>query len=444
MKIVLVDRSAADRKYYRILLSQSLLAQAAPAPASSAAVTNRDGARGLRLRLSESATGETAGIVPRSPVEFFEASLGIQGLELCRNIQPDCILLDYQLPDMDGLEFLAELKADRGEPCAVVMLTGLASEQAALSALRAGAQDYLVKDCVNTETLNLAIEKAIQKVDLIRRLQNERDQLVRAVADRDELLQESHHRVKNHLQVIGSLLQMQAALLDDNRANAQAADALRDCQHRVEAIGLVQDQLHATGGECGQIDLDRQATALLKNLCIAFGVGDRVERRVIVAGSAGPITLPPEQAVPVGLLLNELILNALKHAFPEGRSGFIEITAHSEQGTIELSVRDNGAGVGKAQSLEAPASGHLGWKILQILARQLKGTLRMQQEDGAGFQISFPEAGAERKLSQTHVQEVPPARKLPGSMRTPPAYSSSPGGPNPNARPMPRFLRVGK
>src|SRR5208283_4001 len=110
---------------------------------------------------------------------------------------------------------------------AVVMLTGLGNEQVAAEAMRAGAQDYLVKDRVTSESLRLAIEKATGKIGLLKDLQAERDRLARLLAEmeellaeKDALLEEVHHRVKNNLQVIASLLRLQAETFGDERLTA--------------------------------------------------------------------------------------------------------------------------------------------------------------------------------------------------------------------------------
>src|SRR5690242_522377 len=115
MKIVIVDDSDADRRLCRLLL--------------------------------EEAHGPS--------VEFFEAASARMGLETCRVVRPDCVLLDYHLPDMSGLEFLANLRRESGDESgiAVVMLTGIASEQVAVEAMKAGAQDYLLKDRITAEGL---------------------------------------------------------------------------------------------------------------------------------------------------------------------------------------------------------------------------------------------------------------------------------------------------
>lgn len=317
-------------------------------------------------------------------LEFFEAGGAAQGLETCRRESPDCVLLDFKLPDMTGLEFLARLSAQGAAEvpgAAVVMLTGLASEQVAVEAMKAGAQDYLVKDRISAESLSLAVRKATEKVSLIRALKGERDLLAQSLAEKEILIQEVHHRVKNNLAVIASLLRLQASTMADERLAA----ALRESQHRVESMALIHEQLYSNGN-LRQVDLACHAALLASNLFHSYGVDPA---RIACHVAVEPLLLGVDQAIPAGLILNELISNALKHAFPHGRSGSVTIEGSREKGRIQVRVRDDGAGVPAGVDLVRPHS--LGMQIIQILTRQLKGTFEVSCGRPAIFQISFPE-----------------------------------------------------
>jgi two-component sensor histidine kinase/CheY-like chemotaxis protein len=349
MKIVMVDDSPADRRLYRVLLDQ----------------------------VYTSANG--------SAHEFFEAGAAAAGLATCREVSPDCVLLDYRLPDMDGIEFLKVLCSDSGEhpAFAVVMLTGVAGDQFAMKALRAGAHDYLTKDSITAEGLSLAIEKATQKVGLIRELRAERDRLARSLNEKEALIKEVHHRVKNNLQVIASLLRLQS----DSLADTPAAEALRESQHRVEAMAMVHEQLYGSE-DLREVDLGRHADLIVSNLCTAYGVNSsRITCRVETCGEG--LTLDVHRAVPAGLILNELTSNALRHAFPGGRSGSIVIRAWRDQGSVHVEVKDDGCGT--PEDLDIRRTKSLGLKIVDVLTRQLKGAMELQREGGTTFRLSFPE-----------------------------------------------------
>jgi two-component sensor histidine kinase/CheY-like chemotaxis protein len=354
MKIVMVDDSAEERTLCRVLLED----------------------------------------VYGSSLEFFEESEAAQGLKTCRTVAPDCVLLDYHLPDMTGLEFLAQLhlEAPLNEPAfAVVMLTGLNSYHLALEAMRSGAQDYLLKSRISGPALGLAIQKARQKVGLIRELREGHARLARSLAEKEVLIKELHHRVKNNLQVIASLLRLQAKAATDENATA----VLRESQHRVEAIAMIHEQLYESA-DLRQVHLAQQANLLMTNLFNAFGADpSRITGQVAVCPrpDGGPLVLGVDQAVPTGLILNELISNALKHAFPHGRSGLIRIEARIDAGShdsrVELAVSDDGIGV--PEDLASRKSKSLGLQIVEILARQLRGTWEMKREAGTMFRLSFPE-----------------------------------------------------
>ncbi len=353
MKVLMVDDSAADRKLYRMLLEDHIRAPDA--------------------------------------LEFLEAPDASTGLSLCTIAAPDCVLLDYKLPDMTGLEFLARLTGDASAevpPLAVVMLTGLVSEKVASDALGAGAQDYLTKDHLTGEGLSMVVEKATQKVKLLRTLKEERDRLARLLAEKDVLLHEVHHRVKNNLQVIVSLLRLQSAAFPDPRLSK----ALLESQNRVESMAQIHEQLYQTK-DAREVDLAEQVSQLAANLFHCYGID---KAHIGLRTEIDRLRLPVDRAIPAGLILNELISNALKHAFPNGRAGTIMIQAKAasvpEGQRVILEVRDDGAGLAAALDTEHTKS--LGLRIVKILTRQLNGAFEVIPAaagfPGAAFRVTFP------------------------------------------------------
>jgi len=347
MKLLIVDDSEADRRLFRILIEESF----------------------------------------GSKLEFWGEETGAKGLEICRAVAPDCILIDYKLPDMTGLDFIAQLRSAEApdSPAAVVMLTGLANEQVAVNAMKAGAQDYLVKDRMTSEGLRSAVQRATQKMELISQLKWERDRLTDSLAEKEVLLNEVHHRVKNNLQVISSLLRMQAEASHE----PAVVEALQESQNRVESMSAIHEQLYENH-DLRVVDLATHAALLVTKLFRSYGVDpDRISGHVNVE----PLPMRVARAVPAGLILTELISNALKHAFPDGRRGSIWIEGRCHAGRIELTVRDDGQGL---PDIEAPRPKSLGLEIVNILTRQLKGILVVESKSGesptgALFRISFPE-----------------------------------------------------
>jgi two-component sensor histidine kinase len=374
MRVTMVDDSAADRKLCRMLLEDKY---------------------GWDL-------------------QFVEAATAAAGLDACRAANtsdaPSCLLLDYKLPDMNGLQFLERLSG-MADPIprkfAVIMLTGLGYECVSAAAIKAGVQDYLVKDRISAESLQFAVENAVEKVALVQALKADRDQLARSVAEKDVLLHEVHHRVKNNLQVIVSLLRLQAEGFEAaGIADQRLTRAFRDSQNRVESMALIHEQLYATplspGSTFREVDLASFASTLARNLTHAYGVDPR---RIACRVNVEPLREPVNCAVPVGLILNELLSNALQHAFPDNRRGSLwvegRIKARAEgpverdggRGTVELVVGDDGAGIPETSGA-GPKS--LGLEIVRILTRQLHGDFEIERgpesSGGTVCRVSFTRA----------------------------------------------------
>jgi two-component sensor histidine kinase len=214
---------------------------------------------------------------------------------------------------------------------------------------------------------------------LIRALKQERDRLAASLAEKDVLLKEVHHRVKNNLQVVASLLRLQAGSF----SNPELEAALIESQNRVESMALVHEQLYATE-DVREVDLAQHIEMLAANLLRGYGDPTRIS----VLADVQPVSLGINQAIPVSLILNELISNALKHAFPGGRPGSIRIEGRARNGRIFLAVRDDGEGMPESAEPRRPKS--LGLEIVKILTAQLKGEFEIDRSCGTSFRIAFP------------------------------------------------------
>jgi two-component sensor histidine kinase len=208
-------------------------------------------------------------------------------------------------------------------------------------------------------------------------LQAANDQLRASLAERETLLKEVHHRVKNNLEVIDSLLQLQADATPELGLRA----ALADTSARVHAIAEVHRHLYAMG-DLASIDMKQYARTLSSSISHVFeGARDRV--RISVAGDA--VKLELRRAVPAALLLNELLSNALKHAFPGDRQGEIEVRFTNGDAWVEMSVSDDGVGLP-----DPLPSGSLGFDLVRVLAQQLDGTATFARSGGTSVRVRFP------------------------------------------------------
>lgn len=208
--------------------------------------------------------------------------------------------------------------------------------------------------------------------------------LSEALAGKDVLLREVHHRVKNNLQTISSLLNMQAELLPDPAAR----QALRDAQRRVHSMALIHEQMYGDK-DMDEVDFGEYAKRLVRDLFESFGAS---AARVRLRFALDSVSLTMDQMIPCGLILNELITNSLKYAFPADREGEILVSLRcADGGTVSLVVADNG--VGLPPDVEGRRSHSLGTRIVEILTRQLGGSLDRQSAGGVSSTITFTRPG---------------------------------------------------
>ena len=201
-----------------------------------------------------------------------------------------------------------------------------------------------------------------------------------ALAEKEVLLKEVHHRVKNNLQIISSLLNLQSGQI----ADPITKDALRESQNRVRTMALIHEKLYQSS-DLAQIDF----AAYLKSLGTFLAQSYRgSSSKVVMQIDAQDIRLNIDTAIPCGLIVNELVSNSLKYAFPENRAGNIKIEFYQpSNGNFILLVTDDGAGL--PDGFEPAQSQSLGLKLVNSLVLQLKGTLMVDTMSGVSYKISF-------------------------------------------------------
>jgi PAS domain S-box-containing protein len=206
-------------------------------------------------------------------------------------------------------------------------------------------------------------------------------ELVATLEKREVLLQEVHHRVKNNLQVISSLINMQVRSLGDDASR----DALHECQRRVQAMALIHEKLYQSK-DYARVPFSEHARSLADSVFHATGVSPE---GVSLDLDIQDVALAVDTAIPCGLILNELITNALKHAFPDGRCGTIRVElARTPGGEVRLAVGDNGVGLPPGVSVHDSPS--LGLHLVRMLARQLDARLEVEATRGTCFRLTIP------------------------------------------------------
>ncbi len=222
-------------------------------------------------------------------------------------------------------------------------------------------------------------------VDISDRKQKE-GHIQAALKEKDLLLGEIHHRVKNNLQIVHSLLDLQSARIDDSRVQ----DMLLDSQNRIRSMALIHQTLYQSKDFSG-VDFGSFLDSLIPTLISSYGVDPA---RIALAIKAGTVQLPISVAIPCGLVVNELISNAMKHAFPAGRMGGIDVKldyngrSDAAGDWVELSVSDDG--VGLPDSVDLARGETLGLQLVTLLASQLHGTLEVRRSDPTRFVLEFP------------------------------------------------------
>lgn len=207
------------------------------------------------------------------------------------------------------------------------------------------------------------------------------EQLKASLKEKEILLREIHHRVKNNLAVISSLLSMQSNIVD----NQNVYSALHESQSRIRAMALIHETLYQSES-LSSIDLERYAKDLVGNIVTAF---DGIAGRVNFETEVRDVKLEINQAIPCGLIINELITNALKHAFPDEQYGVVRITAaYTKESEVGLTVSDNG--IGFSDELGWKKSKSLGLRLISLMVDQLHGNMNIRNNHGAEIVIKWP------------------------------------------------------
>lgn len=312
---------------------------------------------------------------------------------------PDLILLDLRMAGLSGIDVCRRLKAAAQTRSIPVIFISAATDTAEkVEGLDVGAVDFISKPVQRAELrarvrthldlrqLQLEAERHAAEVERtnarlseeLAERQRAEEALAQSLREKEGLLREVHHRVKNNLALIISLMRLEAG----RDANEQTRAVLLEMQARIRSVVLLNEALYRTESysRVRLADYLRQiATHLFQAQTTSAGP-------VRLVMDLAPVGVEARQAIPCGLIVNELVTNSLKHAFPNGRAGEVSIALARGGGAATLRVSDNG--IGLPPDLGSRRSQSLGLQLVSDLARQLGGSL----ETGAGatFTISFP------------------------------------------------------
>lgn len=347
---------------------------------------------------------------------------GKSGVMRAKYSRPDLILLDVIMPDIDGFETCRQLKQDQEtRDIPIIFMTALSEMQNKVTGFQLGAVDYItkpiqkeellarvkvhlqlrtltqrleqqnhrlqteVKQRITTETalqqLNQKLETLVDQRAAQLRLSNQ--QLKNSLHEKETLLKEVHHRVKNNLNVIISLLSLQSKLFNDPKV----IEVFENSKNRIYSIALVHEQLYQsqTLSQINCRDYIRQLVSSLFYSC------DDSSGQIQLNFDMDEIYLNIETAIPCGMIINELVTNTIKYAFPNQQSGEIKIVFKQDRlQRYNLSIQDNGIGLPDGFNWETSTS--LGLTLVRLLIKQLEGTIELQQSyQGVTFYIKFHE-----------------------------------------------------
>jgi two-component sensor histidine kinase len=219
------------------------------------------------------------------------------------------------------------------------------------------------------------------------------EQVQSSLREKEVLLKEIHHRVKNNLQVISSLLRLQSGYVKDENAK----ELFRESQNRVRSMALIHQKLYQSQ-DLARIDFNEYLLSLLAMLFRSYGTHSGT---VNLETHVDPIFLDIDTAIPVGLLVNELVSNSLSYAFPENRPGTIRIDFRAVRDEeFALTLRDDGVGFPPEFDLDKVPT--LDFRLVKILTSQLGGTLSCHRNGGTEFTLTFKEQ-KDKEREPSHV-----------------------------------------
>jgi two-component sensor histidine kinase len=299
--------------------------------------------------------------------KIIHATNGANGLDLLAQGGIDVVVLDQY---MSGLETLERILAIPNAP-PVVLVTAAQDSSIAVAALKAGAADYLVKDTPGDfiPLLQVAVNGALRQARLQKarddaeaEVHASRDRYAALAAEREVLLREVNHRVGNSLQIIASLLHLQASSSPHDDVKA----ALANATGRVAAVAQVHHRLY-TSHDLKSVLLNQYLEALLEDLRRS-AEGNKMSRLTL---KAEPIEIDPDRAVAIGIIVNELVMNAVKYAYPDG-AGPIHVSLTAQGDDLLLSIAHDGVGLDVKSDRHSTG---MGQRIVVAMASKLEASV---------------------------------------------------------------------
>ncbi len=309
-------------------------------------------------------------VLARNDFEVVHAPSIPVGLELFGTQEFAAVVLDHHFENQTGLTFL-EAVADMPRKAPILYVTGSSDAEVAISALKGGAADYVMKSATDDffPLLVSALEQALENARLRQQKEETDRQLVIAKERAELLLSEMNHRIANSLSLVSAMIRMQMQI----SSSEETKTALAETQSRISAIAGVHRSLY-TSDKVDAIDLNDYLSAIIAEFQSSGGFSSGVIVRCDLASAP----TSADKAVSLGVILIELLTNAAKYAYPEGR-GEVRIRLQANgQDELMLSVEDDGVGHDRAQG---PKGTGLGTRLINAMAMNLGATV-VDERDG--------------------------------------------------------------
>ena len=324
-------------------------------------------------------------ILEKHVSHLYIAKDGYHGLELYQKHKPDLVITDMVMPIMNGLEMVKEIKKIASDAKFVVM-SAYSEKDSFVEAIHMGIDGYLMKPVEAKKLLSLIDEFAgitLMKWELERKEKKRRqaeEYLKKSLEEKDILLREVHHRVKNNMQIISSILRMQSRNIDDPKLK----EILQESQNRIHTMALIHENLY-NHESLANIKFSTYIKSLSGNIARTYA---NLHANIKFEYKMEDAYLPIDTAIPCGLIINELISNSFKYAFNGNSTGMIGIYFKElTESAFQLIVSDNGIGI--PANIDITKTKSLGMKILHKLVQQIDGTIQSDFSNGTKFTITF-------------------------------------------------------
>lgn len=241
------------------------------------------------------------------------------------------------------------------------------------------APPHRINEYLENEGLN-STEEPKHEVPVFFKRKHQEEQLKASLEEKDILLKEIHHRVKNNLQIISSLLKLESAFID----NDQFVSRIDVIQNRIKTMALVHEKLYQSDVQV--VNAGEYVRSVVEMAGIASQRGPDVQ--IVIDFPEKDMHINIDMAISLGLIVNEIVSNSFKHAFQEGEGGKIELSCDCNDERFILFIKDDGAGIPDDVNMDSPST--FGLELIQMLTGQLNGSIEIKNAPGASYELTVP------------------------------------------------------